>query len=158
MVGLNLEVPLPIQLLFVLQELLWEVFCRSQREGVAEVNPLLAVPLPHSYFICSLFKIRICKTCDVGCALSPHMPFPNQTLAFRTGFVTPLHTLWSDVLNPLVFGAEAPVYFRGPGMLPQVWCGPQKWRFCPGLCSQHCVQLVVEEVLVLLLTVSFAFW
>lgn len=95
--GLNLGVPFPIQLLFVLQELLWEVFCHSQREGIAKANPLLTVPPRHSYFVCSLFKIRICKTCDVGYALSPQMPFSNQTLAFRTGFVTQLCTLWSDV-------------------------------------------------------------
>ena len=73
--GLNSGVPLCIRLLFVLQELLWEVFGCSQRKGIAEANRLLAVPLPHSYFVCSLFKIWICKTCDVGCALSPQMPF-----------------------------------------------------------------------------------
>lgn len=90
----------PVQLLFVLQELLWEVFCCSRREGIAEANPLLAVPLPHSYFTCSLFRIRICKACDFLRCLprSPQMPFPNQTLAFRTGFVTQLRTLWSDPL------------------------------------------------------------
>lgn len=55
-------------------------------------------------------------------------------------------------------GAKMPVDFRGPGILPQVWCGHQKWCFCAGVCSQHYEQLVTEVVLVLLLTVSPAFW
>lgn len=42
--GFNSGVPLPVHLLFVLQEPLWKMFPGSQREDIAETNPLLAVP------------------------------------------------------------------------------------------------------------------
>lgn len=101
---MNLGTPLPIQL----PRLPWEGFA-------AEANPFFTAPLPHSWFICSLFKIWICETCDVGRALPPQVSFPNQTLAFRTGFVTQLCTLWSDVLNLLALVPKCLLTSEGMG-------------------------------------------
>lgn len=41
-------------------------------------------------------------------------------------------------------------------MLPQAQCGPQESCVCPGMCSRCHELLEMEEVLVLLLTVSSA--
>lgn len=139
--GLNSRVPLPFQLMFVLQELLWEVFCCSQREGIAEANPLLAVsPAQFLLHFCSLFKAWICKTCDMGNVPCPHVPFPNQTLAFRTGFITQLCTLWSDVLNTLALVPELLFTSEDQGCCHK--CGVV---ITSGVFAQWCVHNVVSN-------------
>jgi len=114
-------------------------------------------PAPSLLRPCSIFKIQIRRICDVGCAVPPQMLFPYETLAFRPGFVTQLCTLWSDVLNPLALVPELPFASEGLGCCHTCGVVVRSGVFCPDTCSQHCEQSVMEEVLVLLLTISFAF-
>lgn len=83
---------------------------------------------------------------------------PKSNLGFQDWFCYSALYLMEWCSESIGLGAKMPVDFRGHGILPQVWCGHQKWCFCAGVCSQHYEQLVSEVVLVLLLTVSPAFW
>lgn len=96
--GLNSGVPIPIQSLFVPQEPLWTVLPGSQREGIAETNSLLAVP--HCIHTLSIPSSKYgFVNSDVGYAVCPQMPFPNQTLAslFHSmpyGGIFSIHWIW----------------------------------------------------------------
>lgn len=121
--------------------------------GYCRDKSLTCCPSSYSYFVPSLFKIRMCETgtwamlCLLRC--------PSQ-IKLRLCYSTPC--LLVGCFQSIDFVARAPVYLRGPGMLTQAWCGHQNWCFCPGVSSWCREKLVMEEVLVLLLTISFAFW
>lgn len=143
--GLNSGVPLPIQLLFVPQEPLWTVFPGSQREilYLLSLHCIHTLPIPSSKYGFVKVWYGLC------CVSSDALPKSNL------GFVIPC--LMKGCFQSIDFGATAPVYLRGLGCW---WkCGVVvRSGVCPGVSSWCPEQLVIEELLVLLLTISFAFW
>lgn len=111
--GLNSGVPLPVQLLFVLQEPLWTIFPGSQREGIAERNSLHVFPPLYLYFVHSLFKIWICNT--LMWAMLCVLRCPSQIKPWLR-YSTPC--LMEGCFQSIDFGATAPVYLRGL----RCWC------------------------------------